>query len=259
MAARPRTLPAAIAPVLVGTALAGFAGHVPAACVRRGAPRQHLHPDRDEPVERLLGRPPRRRHRGAARAGAGDRGRPRATAQGAGRDLARIRRRRRRRRYLIALAGWELLASGPHRYSPGFSTPAGPGPTATRGSASSSCSAFFGIVAVVGSYYVQIEELRGLAFSLAVPVGLLAAAILIVNNIRDVDTDRRAGKRTLAVRLGRAERADALRRDRVRPLSSGPRSSRSPAASPRSCWCCSPRRSPPDSCARSGTAPTVRR
>jgi 1,4-dihydroxy-2-naphthoate polyprenyltransferase len=58
-------------------------------------------------------------------------------------------------------------------------------------------------VAVTGSYYVQTEELSWLALGVSVPVGLLAAAILVVNNIRDVDTDRRAGKRTLAVRLGR--------------------------------------------------------
>jgi 1,4-dihydroxy-2-naphthoate octaprenyltransferase len=62
---------------------------------------------------------------------------------------------------------------------------------------------FFGVVAVVGSYFVQVEELRWEAFALSVPVGLLASAILVVNNVRDVDTDRRAGKRTLAVKLGR--------------------------------------------------------
>src|SRR6267378_3124642 len=62
---------------------------------------------------------------------------------------------------------------------------------------------FFGIVAVAGSFFVQVEHLNWEAFALAVPVGLLAAAILVVNNIRDIDTDRRAGKRTLAVRLGR--------------------------------------------------------
>jgi 1,4-dihydroxy-2-naphthoate octaprenyltransferase len=61
---------------------------------------------------------------------------------------------------------------------------------------------FFGVVAVVGSYYVQAEELPWEAFALSVPVGLLAAGILVVNNVRDVDTDRRAGKRTLAVKLG---------------------------------------------------------
>ena len=68
---------------------------------------------------------------------------------------------------------------------------------------------FFGIVAVTGSYYVQAEQLTWEAFVLAVPVGLLASAILVVNNVRDLETDRRAGKRTLAVRLGR-ERARNL-------------------------------------------------
>src|SRR3712207_7804520 len=62
---------------------------------------------------------------------------------------------------------------------------------------------FFGVVAVVGSYFVQVEGFEWEAFALSVPVGLLAAAILVVNNVRDVDTDRRAGKRTLAVKLGR--------------------------------------------------------
>jgi 1,4-dihydroxy-2-naphthoate octaprenyltransferase len=69
--------------------------------------------------------------------------------------------------------------------------------------------AFFGVVAVTGSYFVQVQRLPWEAFALAVPVGLLAAAILMVNNVRDLDTDRRAGKRTLAVRLGR-ERARRL-------------------------------------------------
>jgi 1,4-dihydroxy-2-naphthoate polyprenyltransferase len=68
---------------------------------------------------------------------------------------------------------------------------------------------FFGIVAVAGSYFVQDERLTWQAFALAVPVGLLAASILLVNNVRDLETDRRAGKRTLAVRLGR-ERARRL-------------------------------------------------
>ena len=62
---------------------------------------------------------------------------------------------------------------------------------------------FFGVVAVVGSYFVKRERLEWEAFALSVPVGLLAAAILVVNNVRDIDTDRRAGKRTLAVKLGR--------------------------------------------------------
>jgi 1,4-dihydroxy-2-naphthoate octaprenyltransferase len=62
---------------------------------------------------------------------------------------------------------------------------------------------FFGLVAVNGSYYVQLEELDWLPFCLSISVGFLSTAILVVNNVRDIDTDRRAGKRTLAVRLGR--------------------------------------------------------
>jgi 1,4-dihydroxy-2-naphthoate octaprenyltransferase len=58
-------------------------------------------------------------------------------------------------------------------------------------------------VAVAGSFFVQVKHLDWEAFALAVPVGLVASAILVVNNVRDLDTDRRAGKRTLAVRLGR--------------------------------------------------------
>ena len=62
---------------------------------------------------------------------------------------------------------------------------------------------FFGLVAVNGSYYVQLEELDCLPLLLSVSVGFLSTAILVVNNVRDLETDKRAGKRTLAVRLGR--------------------------------------------------------
>ena len=61
---------------------------------------------------------------------------------------------------------------------------------------------FFGLVAVNGSYFVQVERLDWLPFALSIPVGFLSTAILVVNNVRDIDTDRRAGKMTLAVRLG---------------------------------------------------------
>ncbi|HEX8714724.1 MAG TPA: prenyltransferase [Solirubrobacteraceae bacterium] len=63
------------------------------------------------------------------------------------------------------------------------------------------CGAY--LVAVAGSYFVQVQHLPWQAFVCAAPVGLLASAILVVNNVRDLETDRRAGKRTLAVRLGR--------------------------------------------------------
>ena len=63
---------------------------------------------------------------------------------------------------------------------------------------------FFGLVAVNGSYYVQLEQLDALPLGLSISVGFLATAILVVNNVRDLETDRRAGKMTLAVRMGRA-------------------------------------------------------
>jgi len=79
----------------------------------------------------------------------------------------------------------------------------GPKPYGYEGLGEAFVFLFFGIVAVAGSFFVQVKHLHWEAFALAVPVGLLAAAILVVNNVRDIDSDRRAGKRTLAVRLGR--------------------------------------------------------
>jgi 1,4-dihydroxy-2-naphthoate octaprenyltransferase len=105
--------------------------------------------------------------------------------------------------YLAAVAGWELLAVGAASILAGVLYTGGPRPYGYEGLGELFVFLFFGIVAVAGSYFVQTEELRWEAFALALPVGLLAAAILVVNNIRDIDTDRRAGKRTLAVKLGR--------------------------------------------------------
>jgi 1,4-dihydroxy-2-naphthoate octaprenyltransferase len=62
---------------------------------------------------------------------------------------------------------------------------------------------FFGVVAVCGTFYVQALSLAPIVFAGAVPIGAFATAVLVVNNLRDVDTDRAAGKRTLAVRWGR--------------------------------------------------------
>jgi 1,4-dihydroxy-2-naphthoate polyprenyltransferase len=105
--------------------------------------------------------------------------------------------------YLIAIAGWELLLVGAASILAGVLYTGGPRPYGYEGLGEVFVFLFFGVVAVGGSYFVQTEDLRWEAFALSVPVGLLAAAILLVNNIRDADTDRRAGKRTLAVRLGR--------------------------------------------------------
>jgi 1,4-dihydroxy-2-naphthoate octaprenyltransferase len=111
--------------------------------------------------------------------------------------------------YLTAVAGWQLLVVGVLSILAGVLYTGGPRPYGYEGLGELFVFLFFGVVAVTGSYYVQTEELAWEAFALSVPVGLLAAAILVVNNVRDVETDRRAGKRTLAVKLGR-ERARAL-------------------------------------------------
>jgi 1,4-dihydroxy-2-naphthoate octaprenyltransferase len=105
--------------------------------------------------------------------------------------------------YLVAVAGWELLLVGAASIAAGVLYTGGPRPYGYEGLGEIFVFLFFGIVAVVGSFYVQVERLRWEAFAVAAPVGLLAAAILVVNNVRDIETDRRAGKRTLAVRLGR--------------------------------------------------------
>jgi 1,4-dihydroxy-2-naphthoate polyprenyltransferase len=105
--------------------------------------------------------------------------------------------------YLIAVAGWELLLVGAASILAGVLYTGGPRPYGYEGLGEVFVFLFFGIVAVAGSFFVQVEHLDWEAFALAVPVGLIATAILVVNNIRDLETDRRAGKRTLAVRLGR--------------------------------------------------------
>jgi 1,4-dihydroxy-2-naphthoate polyprenyltransferase len=204
MAARPRTLPAAIAPVLVGTAAAVEAseelrvGPFAAALVgsvliqigtnlandysdaRRGA----------DDVERL----------GPVRVTASGLVAPQrvlvatwvafagSVAVGA---------------YLAAVAGPEILAIGAASILAGVLYTGGPRPYGYAGLGEVFVFLFFGLVAVNGSYFVQLERLDWLPFALSVPVGMLATAILVVNNVRDIDTDRRAGKLTVAVRIGR--------------------------------------------------------
>jgi len=105
--------------------------------------------------------------------------------------------------YLIVVAGPVLLLIGAASILAGVLYTGGPRPYGYEGLGEVFVFLFFGLVAVTGSYYVQIQDLPWQAFALAVPVGLIASAILVVNNVRDLETDRRAGKRTLAVRLGR--------------------------------------------------------
>jgi 1,4-dihydroxy-2-naphthoate octaprenyltransferase len=108
--------------------------------------------------------------------------------------------------YLVFAAGIELLFVGVASIAAGVLYTGGPKPYGYEGLGEVFVFVFFGIAAVSGSTFAQTESWPAEAFLLAVPVGLLAAAILVVNNVRDLDSDKRAGKRTLAVRLGR-ERA----------------------------------------------------
>ena len=96
-----------------------------------------------------------------------------------------------------------IIAVGVASIAAGVLYTGGPRPYGYAGLGEVFVFLFFGLVAVNGSYYVQLERLDWLPFGLSVSVGCLATAILVVNNVRDIDTDRRAGKNTLAVRLGR--------------------------------------------------------
>jgi len=78
----------------------------------------------------------------------------------------------------------------------------GPYPLASHGLGDLFVFLFFGLAAVCGTYYAQTLKLTWTALFLACPVGLMITAILVVNNLRDIETDRKAGKITLAVRLG---------------------------------------------------------
>jgi 1,4-dihydroxy-2-naphthoate octaprenyltransferase len=203
MAARPRTLPAAVAPVLVGTALAGYlhvfhplrfiAALLGAIFIQVGTNLSNDYSDarRGADAEDRLG---------PVRVTAGGLVPPRqvlvATYVSFGLAvLAGV--------YLVFVAGWQLLLVGGASILAGVAYTGGPRPYGYEGLGEVFVFLFFGIVAVAGSFFVEVKHLNWEAFALAVPVGLLAAAILVVNNVRDIDSDRRAGKRTLAVRLGR--------------------------------------------------------
>ena len=203
MAARIRTLPAAVAPVLVGTAVAiergifrpgAFAAALLGSIfiqigtnlandysdARRGADAE----DRVGPVRVTAGGlVPPRQVLIATYVTFG-------LAVGCG-------------LYLVVVAGIELLIVGVASIAAGVLYTGGPKPYGYEGLGELFVFVFFGLVAVAGSTFAQLESWPWQAFVLAVPVGLLASAILVVNNVRDMDSDKRAGKRTLAARLGR--------------------------------------------------------
>jgi 1,4-dihydroxy-2-naphthoate octaprenyltransferase len=199
--ARPRTLPAALAPVLVGTgaaaALDGFClGAALLALVVALAlqvavnfandysdGRRGTDTDRVGPM-RLVGSgaaTPRQVLVAAALSF--------AVAAVAGLALA-------------ALSSWWLVVVGAVCIAAAWTYTGGPLPYGYRALGEVFVFVFFGLVAVVGTTYVQTGTLPGLSFAVAVPVGLLIVAILVVNNLRDIEGDALVGKRTLAVLLG---------------------------------------------------------
>jgi 1,4-dihydroxy-2-naphthoate octaprenyltransferase len=205
MAARPRTLPAAIAPVLVGTAAAvSEAGELPrvgafvaalvgSVFIQIGTNLANDYSDAKrgaDTVERL----------GPVRVTAAGLVAPRsvlvATWLAFGIAVAAGT-------YLATVAGPVILAVGVLSILAGVLYTGGPRPYGYAGLGELFVFLFFGLVAVNGSYYVQLEELALLSLGLSISIGCLATAILVVNNIRDIETDRRAGKLTLAVRIGR--------------------------------------------------------
>lgn len=105
--------------------------------------------------------------------------------------------------YLIWVAGWPVLLIGLASILAAIAYTGGPFPLGYYGLGDLAVFVFFGLAAVAGTYYVQSGQVSPLAWWAALPMGFLITAILVVNNLRDLETDRAAGKRTLAVRLGR--------------------------------------------------------
>ena len=211
LAARPRTLPLALAPVAVGTAVAFAEGRAsaPAALAAAwGALWLQIGANyANDAFDAERG------------ADAADRlGPPRAAAQGwltpaqlkiamalafAAAALAGA--------WLVAVAGWPIALIGAAGIAAAVAYTGGPFPFGYHGLGEPAVFLFFGVAAVAGTHYAQALAWSGLALAAAVPVGALATAVLAVNNLRDLAGDARAGKRTLAVRMGpRAARAEVL-------------------------------------------------
>ncbi len=105
--------------------------------------------------------------------------------------------------YLIMIGGWPVAAIGAASIIAALAYSGGPYPLASHGLGDLFVFIFFGLVAVCGTYYVQALNLTPLVVMMGVIVGFLITAILVVNNLRDIQTDRKTGKRTLAVMIGK--------------------------------------------------------
>ena len=202
LASRPRTLPAAIAPVLVGTSLAladGRFSPVPALAAAAGALLlQILSNFANDYFDFAKGVDTRERV-----------GPTRVMAAG----LLTARELRVGMAVVVVLAildgifltlvgGWPILAIGVASLLAALLYTGGPFPFGYYGLGDLFVFIFFGLAAVCGTYFVQAGTITAATIVAAVPVGLLITAILVVNNLRDIETDAKAGKRTLAVLIG---------------------------------------------------------
>ncbi len=201
--ARPRTLPAAVVPVLVGTACAaGRVDVVAWRAVAAGVVALALQVGTNYANDYSDG------VRGTDR---GDRRVGPVRLVGSGLRAPGTVKRAALASFLVAgvaglalaiAVGWELLVVGALAMAAGWFYTGGPRPYGYLGLGELFVFVFFGVVATAGSAYVQDESLSALALAASVPVGLLATALLVVNNLRDIPGDTASGKRTLAVRLG---------------------------------------------------------
>lgn len=105
--------------------------------------------------------------------------------------------------YLVYISTWITLLIGLLSIFAGIAYTAGPYPLAYNGLGDVFVFLFFGVVGTVGTYYVQVVEVSTLAIWASIPVGALITNILVVNNYRDIDEDKEVGKNTLAVKMGR--------------------------------------------------------
>ncbi|MEZ4290473.1 MAG: 1,4-dihydroxy-2-naphthoate polyprenyltransferase [Myxococcota bacterium] len=202
LAARPRTLPVSLAPVLVGTAVASVVGSVrpgPALAAGIGALLLQIGSnlandvfdfEKGADTEDRIG-PPRATQLGLLTPTAMKRG---MVVVFGGATLVGL--------YLTWVAGPIVLAIGAASILAAIAY-TGPLALGYHGLGDLAVFVFFGLVAVLGTAFVQLGTWPLIGLVAALPVGALATAILVVNNLRDIDTDRTAGKRTLAVRLGR--------------------------------------------------------
>ncbi len=202
--ARPRTLPAAIVPVAVGTAAAHAAGGdiivwralaalVVALGVQVGTNYVNDYADGIRGTDDVRVGPVRLVGQKLASPGAVRNAAILAFAIAAGFGLA-----------LCAAAGWQLVFVGAAAILAGWFYTGGPRPYGYAGLGEAFVFVFFGLVATAGATYVQIERIDGRSLAAGVAVGLWATGLLVVNNLRDRVGDERSGKRTIAVRIGDA-------------------------------------------------------